>query len=147
MAFDALLGTFLRGDSRLELGTRLAGCLRSLLVVAGEASPPAQAASPRAVLDLARDFIHARFAEPVELDDLVALTGLSRLHLVRSSRRAFGLLPHAYQTQLRVAAAREKLRRGVRPAEIEAGFADQSHLGRHFKRIWGMSPGRYAAAF
>ncbi len=50
---------------------------------------------------------------------------------------------HQYLLNLRIEQARVLLRRGVPPAEVAAsvGFADQSHLNRHFKRYVGSTPG------
>lgn len=93
----------------------------------------------------ARDYIHEHYAEPVSLDDLVSVTSLSRFHLVRSFHRAYGLPPHAYLNRLRVEAVRDALQKGKRIADIHAGFYDQSHLDRHFKRVMGVTPGVYAA--
>jgi AraC-like DNA-binding protein len=50
--------------------------------------------------------------------------------------------------QERVRRAKALLRAGRTPAEAaaEAGFSDQSHLTRHFKRLLGFTPGRYRRA-
>ena len=54
-------------------------------------------------------------------------------------------LPHSYQIQLRVAKARELLRKRVPIAQVaqEVGFYDQSHLTQHFKRALGVTPLKY----
>lgn len=83
--------------------------------------------------------------------DLVALTeqtGLNRFQLLRTFKQAYGVSPQTYQLCLRVSRARELLKRGLAPSAVaaECGFADQSHLGRHFKRIVGVTPGRYRMA-
>jgi AraC-like DNA-binding protein len=55
------------------------------------------------------------------------------------------MTPHDYQIQIRVRRARTLLLAGcpIAQAAAEAGFYDQAHLTRHFKRITGISPGRY----
>lgn len=82
------------------------------------------------------------------LDRLAALAGLSPFHFLRCFRQALGLPPHAYLTQLRLKRARERLAAGDAPAEaaLAAGFYDQSHLVRVFKRCYGITPGQYVAA-
>jgi AraC-like DNA-binding protein len=72
----------------------------------------------------------------------------SKFRLVRLFRSALGAPPHALQVAQRVELARRLLERGVQPAQAaqESGFFDQSHLNRHFRRLTGMSPGRYVAA-
>ncbi|HEY5921554.1 MAG TPA: AraC family transcriptional regulator [Kofleriaceae bacterium] len=93
----------------------------------------------------ARELIDARFADDVSLDDLASACGMSRFHTLRSFSAAVGLPPHAYQTQLRVNQAMRLLGAGVSAsaAASEVGFADQSHLHRHFKRINGITPGAF----
>jgi AraC-like DNA-binding protein len=85
---------------------------------------------------------------PPTLDELARLTGLSPHALLRAFRAETGLPPHAYLTQHRVRLARGLLDRGVSPAEaaVAAGFADQAHLTRHFKRVVGVPPGAYQRA-
>jgi len=58
-------------------------------------------------------------------------------------RSAFGLPPHAWQVQVRLARARTLIRAGIPIAAVAAatGFADQSHLTRIFKRSYGYTPG------
>ena len=62
-----------------------------------------------------------------------------------ATREAVGMTPHAYQTQVRVRRAKSLLQAGlpITLAAAEAGFYDQAHLNRHFKRIVGLTPGRY----
>ena len=69
-------------------------------------------------------------------------------HFLRVFSKATGQTPHAYLVNLRVNLARELLATGTRPAEaaVAAGFSDQSHLTRVFKRIVGVTPGHYARA-
>ena len=94
----------------------------------------------------ARDYIEAHYRRGVSLRDLARMAGVSRFHFVRSFKEYVGLPPAAYQTHLRVAEAKRLIRDGCGLAEAaaEVGFADQSHLTRHFQRLVGTSPGRYA---
>jgi AraC-like DNA-binding protein len=66
----------------------------------------------------------------------------------RAFSATFGLAPSAYQRQLRLRAARRLLGLGVPPAEAaaQAGFADQAHLTRWFRRVYGVTPGAYTQA-
>jgi len=79
------------------------------------------------------------------LDDLARATGVDRFRLSRAFKAAFGLAPHAYLVQLRLAKARRLLAAGQPPALVamSLGFADQSHMGRWFRRAYGLTPARY----
>lgn len=82
------------------------------------------------------------------LDDLADAAGLSKFQTLRDFTRATGLTPHAYQIQRRIDLARAMIKSAATLADIAsaAGFADQSHLNRHFVRAFGLTPGRYARA-
>jgi len=80
------------------------------------------------------------------LDQLSSAAGLSRFHLLRTFTNQVGIPPHAYQIRVRIEHARRLLRMGM-PSVAAAnavGFADQSHLTRHFKRVLYETPGAYA---
>jgi AraC-like DNA-binding protein len=68
-------------------------------------------------------------------------------HLVRSFSRAYGLPPHRYVTGRRIDLARRLMLTGARAADaaVQAGFHDQAHLTRHFRRILGTTPAAFAA--
>jgi AraC-like DNA-binding protein len=99
-------------------------------------------------LSRVRDFLHAALADDVTTADLADLAGVSRFHLCRAFARTYGLPPHAYQLQLRLAEAKRQLAAGRPPAEVAAatGFADQSHLTKRFKGAFGITPGQFATA-
>lgn len=92
-----------------------------------------------------KKFLDEHYAEPVSLQDLARLVGLSPYHLNRSFCRKIGMPPHAYQLQIRIARAKSALRTGSSIAEVAlaTGFADQSHFTRVFKRLIGVTPARY----
>lgn len=97
------------------------------------------------VAHLARDYLHDHMHQNVGIDDLATLTGVDRFRLNRAFKSAYGLAPHAYLVQLRLARARRLLASGESCADvaIALGFADQSHLGRWFVRAYGMTPAAY----
>ncbi|WP_312601660.1 AraC family transcriptional regulator [Pseudomonas luteola] len=92
-----------------------------------------------------RDYLHAHMQDDVGLDELANTVGVDRFRLTRAFKAAFGLAPHAYLIQLRLAKARFMLAKGDQPAEVamRLGFADQSHMGRWFRRAYGLTPASY----
>jgi len=80
--------------------------------------------------------------------DLAAVAGMSRFRVSRQFQRAYGLPPHAFHLHVRLQEARRKLASGESIAAVAAslGFADQSHLHRRFKGVFGISPGAWRRA-
>lgn len=134
--------------SRLEQESRLAHCLRLLLRRCSEAPPTGAMGRENTAVRRVRDFLRDRPTENVSLDSLVSVTGLSRCHVVHAFTRAMGIPPHEYHLLVRIERGRHLLEIGANPGDVaaELGFADQSHFGRHFRRIVGLSPGRYRYA-
>jgi AraC-like DNA-binding protein len=93
-------------------------------------------------------YLHDCFSQRITLDDLARATALSRYAVLRVFRREIGIPPHRFLTQLRVEQARRLLQAGLSPASVaqQVGFADQSHLTRHFRRLVGVTPGVFARA-
>jgi AraC-like DNA-binding protein len=138
-----------RRSGLLERQSRLAACIRALLercVETPRVISPKPAAHPG--LKRAHEFIRERYNDPISLDELATISGLSRYHFVRAFMTVYGLAPHAFQVHIRVAKARPLLAAGIPPAVVagDLGFADQSHFTRHFKQIYGTTPGNYARA-
>lgn len=79
------------------------------------------------------------------LTALARVAALSPWYCNRQFARGAGLPPHAFGLQQRLALARELLRQGHSPAEAAraAGFFDQSHLHRAFRKYVGMTPGAF----
>ncbi|GGM08323.1 AraC family transcriptional regulator [Dactylosporangium sucinum] len=102
---------------------------------------------PRRLADGLRELLDARTAEGITLREAGSLLGSHPGHLVRAFTSTFGLPPHRYLVSRRIEHARRLLLSGARPAEAAAlaGFHDQAHLHRHFRRHLGVTPGAYAA--
>jgi AraC-like DNA-binding protein len=94
-----------------------------------------------------RELLDARTAEGITLREAAELLHAHPTHMVRAFTRAHGLPPHSYLTGRRIELARRLLLAGQRPADVAtaAGFYDQSHLARHFKRHLGVSPAQYSS--
>ncbi len=94
---------------------------------------------------LAKEYLAAFPGENVALDTLARASGVGPFHLCRVFRHETGLSPHAFQLLVRVRLAKSLLAQGTPIAQVAAtaGFADQAHLTRHFKRMFGVTPGRY----
>jgi AraC-like DNA-binding protein len=137
------------GRDALQLQSGFAVLMHRILKYAENrpAARPASGQMLRRSLERAREILEDRRNEPVTLDELARAAALSRFHLVRSFAKEFGLPPHAYQLQMRVKEACRFLRAGMPCVQVAtaAGFADQSHFARHFKRIMGVAPSNYAS--
>ena len=98
------------------------------------------------VVEQARIYIDMNASLNFGLCDLAELTGVSPFHLVHVFKKAIGISPLAYRNQRRLVEARRLLIAGKATSQIalDLGYADQSHFTRHFQRIVGVSPQRYA---
>jgi len=110
-------------------------------------SNPTRQAYPAAV-KLMREYLDANFARAVSLDELSQIAGVSKYYLCREFRRVVGITPHLYQNHLRINSARKLLLQNKTASAIahELGFYDQSHFGKNFKRLVGITPQSYAAS-
>lgn len=105
----------------------------------GEASPPAWIRGVRRRLQ-------EESREPPLVRDLAAEAGVHPTYLTRRFKRAYGFTVTGYVRHLRVRDAVRLMAAGTTPlgrVALEAGFADQSHLCRVFKRETGLTPGRF----
>ncbi|TKT01471.1 helix-turn-helix transcriptional regulator [Streptomyces lasalocidi] len=92
-----------------------------------------------------RELLDARVTDGVTLEEAARLLHAHPAHLVRAFSGAYGIAPHQYLTSRRVGRARRLLLDGLPPGEVATttGFFDQAHLTRHFRKLVGVTPGRY----
>jgi len=100
-----------------------------------------------AMTRIARQFAETPW-EPHALRDTAQRAGCSQWQFLRAFRKATGLTPHVWLTACRLRQVRRLLRCGTTMAEaaLAAGFFDQSHMQRVFKRHHGLTPAAFRAA-
>jgi AraC-like DNA-binding protein len=129
------------GDlERVEIATIVADALRDL---AGDATP--QAPVDLAAIEAVRSYLAAHPAEHTPASTLERIAGIDRFAIARQFRQAFGTSPDRYRTMRHLERARSAIEAGapLARAAADAGFADQSHMTRQFKRAYGITPGAW----
>lgn len=101
--------------------------------------------APNHRLDRAADFIDAHCTGALQLDDICAASGLSPSYLIRAFKTRYGMTPHAWLINRRIRYAQTELKRGrpIADVALAAGFADQAHFQRQFKRHVAATPRQY----
>lgn len=98
---------------------------------------------PQQKLKQAIDYIQDHLAQEISLNELADYLGMSRYYFCRLFKQSIGLSPYQYVIQQRVERAKQLLIQGhmsISDIAIACGFAHQSHLNRHFKRLIGVTP-------
>jgi AraC-like DNA-binding protein len=95
-----------------------------------------------------RSLIAERPAFRQSIADLELVADLDRWSLARQFRAAFGTSPTRFRTMRQLDHVRRLVKSGLSLAEaaLDAGFADQSHMSRQFKRAYGLTPGHWIAS-
>ena len=144
---DAALWDIDLALDELDRTDLLAALAYLLQHAAGQAAAPVASLAWPALRQV-RERLLAQPAERVPLAELERQAGLDRWTLARQFRAAFGTSPSRFRTLRQLDQVRAGLLCGqtLADAALAAGFADQSHMGRQFKRAYGLTPGRWLAA-
>lgn len=148
-ALERLSRDLVAAEDALTLQSRLVELWHTSFTTVLEQSPRSRRSlPPLGPCERLRELLHSSEAASMNLSDFARGENASQFQLLRTFKRRYGSPPHAYGLHVRVERARELIRRGLSVAEAAAAtdFTDQSHFTRHFRRIWGMTPGAYAAA-
>jgi AraC family transcriptional regulator len=97
-------------------------------------------------LERARDLLHERRSEQLEILDVAREVGVPPARLARAFRAAFGMPLATYHRRVRLDWAAHQIERYDTPISaiaLRAGFYDQAHFTRHFRRHTGRTPAEY----
>lgn len=100
--------------------------------------------TPRWLIN-AKELIHARFNENLSLTDIAIAVGVHPVYLAQAFHKSYNSTIGDYVRQLRIDYACRQLEGETPIINIahDAGFCDQSHFTRTFKRIMGIAPSKY----
>ncbi|SIT40112.1 Transcriptional regulator, AraC family [Paraburkholderia ribeironis] len=137
------------GDDALAAEAAMLDALSTLLARYSQTqSVPTRLATDDVRVAIMQERLTGDLVEPVTLAEVAQAAGLSPFHAARLFTQTTGLSPHAWRNQVRLQRALAPLRAGVSVTEVAAasGFTDQSHFTRHFRRMFGVPPGRWQGA-
>jgi AraC-like DNA-binding protein len=135
--------------ARIEIATAVADFLDRASGTGAQTQGSGKQSSLRhASLLRVRDLIAANPTIRHSVATLEGVSGLDRWVLARQFRAAFGTCPSQFRTMRQLDDVRRRIRSGrpLAEAALDAGFADQSHMSRMFKRAYGLTPAKWASA-
>lgn len=124
--------------------------IKLLQAIVAKCLSQAGACGRSALAPSAMESIARNLARQPDLDsglkELAASARLSPWHFLRLFKDQVGMTPHQFALACQVSMGRRLLRNGASPVEaaLAAGFVDQSHFYRHFKRVSGLTPGAFS---
>lgn len=92
------------------------------------------------------DLIGNRWSEDITIEEMANHTDLSLSYFARQFKKSTGLTPHQYVTQERIKRVKQLLKdKRLSLAEVatDCGFTHQSHMGKLFKQLVGVTPKKY----
>jgi AraC family transcriptional regulator len=100
---------------------------------------------PRKKLVRAVEYIQDQLNADLTVSGIAQAVGMSPDHFTRLFKKSTGQTPYEYVIVARLRKAKHLLTTGkftISEVAFHVGFADQSHLTRHFKRVFGLTPNR-----
>jgi AraC family transcriptional regulator len=95
-------------------------------------------------------YIEEHLAEPISLEALAALVGLSACYFCRAFRQSLGMPPQRYQLRQRIERAKTLLAKrtaSVTDVSLIVGYNDTSAFCTAFRRVTGLTPSTYRRNF
>jgi AraC family transcriptional regulator len=135
---------FLRTDAAAPLA--IEGLTLEILAEAWRGSVRGLDRTPAGWLARVHEMVHERFAEQCTLQQLAKQSGVHPVHVAAAFRRQYGCTVGQYVRRRRIEFACQQLTTSdaaLADIALAAGFADQSHFCRTFKRLTGLTPAGY----
>ncbi len=151
------MSLFAAGNSDIPLGSMYADCIGLALSARIAAryhnrttQLPASYSTSLAPWRLKRvvEYVEANVAKDIQLAELSAVAGLSRMYFAAQFRAATGKSPHTFILERRISAARSLLldnALSIKAVAAATGFKSHNHFIRAFRRCVGTAPGRWRA--
>jgi AraC family transcriptional regulator len=98
---------------------------------------------PREKLVRAVEYIQDQLNADLTVCGIAQAVSMSADHFAKLFKESTGQSPYRYVIEARVRKAKELLTTGnftISEAAHQVGFVDQSHLTRHFKKVFGLTP-------
>lgn len=132
------------------LAMGLAARLRRAYATANDPASAYKGGMAPQVLRRVLDFIHDNLAEPLRMESLAAIAGLSHYRFAHNFKLAEGVAPHQYVVRARMERGKQMLRdteKSIAEIALAVGCQSSSHFTRLFRRATGVTPTEYRAAF
>jgi AraC-like DNA-binding protein len=121
-------------------------CKSAFLLYLEEASSINKFESVHPIVIMLKEFIHLNYDQPISLEKLADLAGVSKVHVIRTFEQATGQTPIRYLWKYRISRGMEMLRNtGLTVEEVayKCGFKSVFHFSRSFKEVSGFAPNHY----
>lgn len=144
--FDTFISVFesLKNEEKHEPKAAILPRLQTILDESIATSTLGFSAPPAFVIQV-ESYLLKSLEKVPSLDSLSSLAGVNRYHFAHAFTRHVGLSPLAFHTRARLMRSRKLISEGwsIADTSLSLSFSDQSHFGRHFKRVYGMTPRQY----
>lgn len=129
-------------EDELSVESRLIGTLSYMIKHYAVASKEVFTCKNHTATSRVLDFIHHNLEREISLEEMSQQSGLSKYHFLRLFAETLGVTPHQYIIAQRIQKAKQFVLEGetLSLAGVRAGFSDQSHFIRSFRKIYGYSP-------
>ena len=128
-----------------ELADLFAGIKSTLLKCGSLPDPVNERQIKKVQIRQAKEYIQENCLNKISLEETAYSCNMSMFHFERIFHQFTGMSPYAYLLFSRVKKTQEMLKKGINVTEAayEAGFFDQSHFIRLFKKHVGVTPGNF----